>query len=56
MFDGVVAKQIEKEILSASKIKKRTGKGYEYPAIGHVVGLEGKFRGDRRKLLAMAGY
>ena len=31
------------------------GKGYAYPVLGRLVGLEGKVRGDRRKLLAMAG-
>lgn len=44
------------EILLSAKAPKRDGKGYEYPVLGHVVGLEGKLRGDRRKLLAMAGY
>ncbi len=31
-------------------------KCYEYPVIGHMAGLEGKIRGDRRKLFMMAGY
>ena len=35
---------------------KKDGKGYEYPAMGHVVGLEGKIQGDRKRLLHMARY
>lgn len=44
------------EILLPAKAPKKDGKGYEYPVFGHVVGLEGKLRGDGRKLFAMAGY
>lgn len=44
------------EILTASKAPKKEGRGYEYPAIGHVVGLEGKIQGDRKWLLHLAGY
>lgn len=39
-----------------AKAPQKDGKGYEYPVIGHLVGLEGRIRGDREKLLAMAGY
>ena len=39
VFDGYVVKQIEKEIMSASKIKKKTGKGYEYPVKGSLLYL-----------------
>lgn len=31
-------------------------KGYEYLVIGHVVGLDGKIQGERKRLLYMAGY
>lgn len=44
------------EILTASKTPRKEGRGYEYPAIGHVVGLEGKIQGDRKWLLQLAGY
>ena len=44
------------EILMAAKAPKKDGKGYEYPAIGHVVGLDGKIQGDRKWMLHMAGY
>ena len=40
----------------SAKAPKKDGKGYEYPVIGHMVGLEGKIRGDHVKLLAMEGY
>lgn len=40
----------------AGRVTKKEGKGYEYPRIGHVVGLEGSISGDGRKLLTMAGY
>ena len=50
------AEAIYGEILAAAKTPRKEGKGYEYPSIGHVVGLEGKVQGDRRKLLYMAGY
>ena len=44
------------EIVMSAKTPKRDGKGYAYPVLGHLVGLEGKVQGDRRKLLTMAGY
>ena len=48
--------EIYEEILMAGKVAKKVGKGYEYPTIGHMVGLEGKIIGERKKLLAMAGF
>ena len=44
------------EILMSAKTPKKDGKGYQYPAVGHVVGLEGKIQGERKRLLYMAGY
>ncbi len=44
------------EILMSAKAPRKDGKGYAYPVMGHMVGLEGRIRGDRKKLLAMAGY
>ena len=44
------------EILTAAKAPKHGGKGYCYPAVGHLVGLDGPIRGERRRLLTMAGY
>lgn len=40
----------------SAKAPGKDGKGYEYPVIGHMVGLEGRIRGDHRKLLRMAGF
>lgn len=48
--------EIYGEILMSAKAPKKDGKGYEYPKIGHMVGLEGKIQGERKKLLAMAGF
>ena len=56
VFEEEKVKELYGEILLSAKAPKKDGKGYEYPVFGHVVGMEGKIRGDRRKLLAMAGY
>lgn len=55
-FEPETVEEVYGEILLSAKAPKKDGKGYEYPVIGHLVGLEGKVRGDGRKLLAMAGY
>lgn len=54
-FEEEKVEEIYGEILMSAKTPKRDGKGYAYPVLGRLVGLEGKVRGDRRKLLAMAG-
>ena len=56
VFEEETVEELYGEILLSAKAPKKDGKGYEYPVIGHVVGLEGKVRGERRKLIAMAGY
>lgn len=56
VFEEEQVEELYREILTSAKAPKKDGKGYEYPVIGHVVGLEGRIRGDRKKLLAMAGY
>ena len=56
VFEEEKVEELYGEILLSAKAPKKDGKGYEYPVFGHVVGLEGKVRGDIRKLLAMAGY
>ena len=55
-FEEEKVEELYGEILLSAKAPKKDGKGYEYPIFGHVVGLEGKIRGGRRKLLSMAGY
>ena len=48
--------EIKGDILQASQVKEKLGKGYRYPVIGHILGLDTEIRGDRRKLLSMVGY
>lgn len=55
-FEEEKVEELYGEILMSAKAPKKDGKGYEYPVIGHMVGLEGTIRGDRKKLLAMAGF
>ncbi|MGN0397669.1 MAG: UPF0236 family transposase-like protein, partial [Candidatus Fimimorpha sp.] len=56
VFEEEKVEELYGEILMAAKAPKRDGKGYEYPIIGHVVGLDGKIQGERRKLLCMVGF
>ena len=56
VFEEEKAEEFYGEILMSAKAPRRDGKGYEYLAIGHVVGLDGKIQGERRKLLYMAGF
>lgn len=56
VFEEDKIEELSGEILMSAKVPEREGKGYEYPVIGHMVGLEGKIRGDRMKQLCMAGY
>lgn len=52
VFEGTVVRRIEKEILSASKIKKKTGKGYEYPVKGSLLYLYGSSEGKAHQIWA----
>lgn len=56
VFEEEKVEELYGEILMSAKAPKKEGKGYEYPVIGRMVGLEGKIRGGRKKLLAMAGF
>lgn len=56
IFEEEKVEELYGEILMSAKAPKKDGRGYEYPVLGHMVGLEGTVRGDRRKLLIMAGY
>ena len=56
VFEEEKVEKIWNDILLSAKAPKRDGKGYRYPVMGHMVGLEMKIRGDRRKMNAMAGY
>lgn len=39
LFEKTVAEKIETDILMAGQIKKKTGKGYEYPLKGSLLYL-----------------
>lgn len=39
----------------SAKAPKEDGKGYEYLSIGHLVGLDGKIQGERKRMLHIAG-
>lgn len=56
VFEEEQVEELYGEILMSAKAPRKDGKGYEYPVMGHLVGLEGSIRGDGKKLLAMAGY
>lgn len=55
-FEEEKVEELYGEILMSAKAPKKDGKGYEYPSIGHLVGLGGKIQGERKRLLHMAGY
>ena len=56
VFEEEKVEELYGEILMSAKVPKKEGKGYEYPVMGHVVGLDGKIQGERKRLLHMAGY
>ena len=56
VFEEEKVEELYGEILMSAKAPKKDGKGYEYPALGHIVGLNGKIQGERKRLLYMAGY
>ena len=56
VFEEAKIEELCGEILMPAKAPRKDGKGYEYPKVGHIVGLEGHVRGDAVKLFAMAGY
>lgn len=56
VFEEERVEELYEEIRMSAKAPRKDGKGYRYPVMGHLVGLEGSIRGDGKKLLAMAGY
>lgn len=56
VFEEEKLEEIKGDILQAGQIRKTIGAGYVYPVAGHMAGLDAKISGDRKKLLAMAGY
>ena len=51
VFEEEKVEELCGEILMSAKAPKKDGKGYQYPAVGHVVGLDGKIQGERKRLL-----
>lgn len=56
LFEAELMKELEGKIILSGSMPTKSGKGYEYPLMGHMVGLEMALRGDRKKMLSMAGY
>lgn len=56
VFEEEKIEEIKGDILHAGQVRKKIGSGYTYPVVGHIVGLDTGNRGDRKKLLSMAGY
>ena len=56
VFEEEIIEEIWDDILLSAKAPKRDGKGYLYPVMGHMVGLDMKTRGERGKMNRMAGY
>ena len=56
VFEEEKVEELYGEILMSAKAPKKEEKGYEYPVMGHVVGLDGKIQGESKRLLHMAGY
>lgn len=56
VFEEEKIEEIKGDILHAGQVRKKIGSGYTYPVAGHIVGLDTGNRGDRKKLLSMAGY
>lgn len=56
LFEEEIIKEVEEKIILSGSMPTKSGKGYEYPLIGHMVGLEMALRGGRKKKWSMAGY
>jgi hypothetical protein len=56
LFEAEKVEELEGNIIMAGSMPGKSGKGYQYPVTGHLVGLEMALRGDRKKQLSMAGY
>jgi hypothetical protein len=56
LFEEDKLKELHNEILMSAKITKKVGKGYNYPTMGHLVSLDAATKGNRCRVLAMAGF
>ena len=50
VFEGKVTEIIVKEVLSAGRIKKKVGKGYEYPVQGKISYLNQSLEGSLHQI------
>ena len=50
IFEQVVVQKIENDILMSGQIKKKTGKGYEYPMKGRLIYLYESVEGSAHKI------
>ncbi len=55
VFEEEKVEELYGEILMSAKAPKRDGKGYGYPAMGHMVGLEGKIQGGEKETACHGG-
>ena len=56
VFEEAKLEELKGDILQAGQIRKKIGAGYNYPVVGHMIGLDMESRGDRKKLLSIVGY
>ena len=56
IFEEEKIEEIKGAILMSGQVAKKVGKGYDYPAIGHIASLDTATRGERKRLLGMAGF
>ena len=50
VFEGKVTEIIVKEVLSAGRIRKKVGKGYEYPVQGKISYLNQSLEGSLHQI------
>lgn len=56
VFEEEKIEEIKGEILMSGRVAKKVGKGYDYPVLGHLASLDNATRGERRRILSMAGF
>ena len=50
VFEEEKTEEIQEQILMVAKAPRKDGKGDAYPITGHLSGLDGSIRGDRKIL------
>ena len=56
LFEAEKVDELAGQVILSGSMPKKSGKGYEYPYKGHMPSLDSALRGDRKKLLGMAGF